>query len=190
MQTIKKRENRPGEPSAFLTQNHLIRRPTSVGEALSSTEELDLPDLSLCGELLKAAFSCFCLCMTRERRGSQTRVLPSLEMDSTGDNKLVVLGPGGVGKTSLVLQIIEGFFVITYKPTVEDFYRSTIRMPTNQVIRLWDVGNISSISFHNGRLMAQNDTRSEENGIFYWKIAREENNAVRWEKAGVEKCPE
>ncbi|GIX68600.1 hypothetical protein CEXT_536171, partial [Caerostris extrusa] len=38
-------------------------------------------------------------------------------------------GPGGVGKTSLVVQYLEGFFTSSYKPTVEDYYRSTIQMP-------------------------------------------------------------
>ncbi|XP_022237347.1 ras-related protein Rap-1b-like [Limulus polyphemus] len=45
------------------------------------------------------------------------------------ENKLVVLGAGGVGKTSLVVQYLEGFFSSTYKPTVEDYYRHTIQMP-------------------------------------------------------------
>ncbi|XP_022257047.1 ras-related protein Rap-2a-like [Limulus polyphemus] len=44
-------------------------------------------------------------------------------------NKLVVLGAGGVGKTSLVVQYLEGFFSSSYKPTVEDCYRHTIQMP-------------------------------------------------------------
>ncbi|GIY20389.1 hypothetical protein CDAR_268981 [Caerostris darwini] len=50
-------------------------------------------------------------------------------MGSERENKLVVLGPGGVGKTSLVVQYLEGFFTSSYKPTVEDYYRSTIQMP-------------------------------------------------------------
>ncbi|XP_023226445.1 ras-related protein Rap-1b-like [Centruroides vittatus] len=45
------------------------------------------------------------------------------------ENKLVVLGAGGVGKTSLVVQFLEGFFSNTYKPTVEDYYRHTIQLP-------------------------------------------------------------
>ncbi|XP_054715069.1 ras-related protein Rap-1b-like [Uloborus diversus] len=45
------------------------------------------------------------------------------------ENKLVVLGAGGVGKTSLVVQYVEGFFSTTYKPTVEDYYRHTVKMP-------------------------------------------------------------
>ncbi|XP_023244435.1 ras-related protein Rap-1b-like [Centruroides sculpturatus] len=45
------------------------------------------------------------------------------------ETKVVVLGAGGVGKTSLVVQFLEGFFSYTYKPTVEDCYRHTIQMP-------------------------------------------------------------
>lgn len=44
-------------------------------------------------------------------------------------HKVVVLGAGGVGKTSLVVQFMEGFFTNTYKPTVEDYYRHTIQLP-------------------------------------------------------------
>ncbi|CAM1298927.1 DIRAS1 (predicted) [Pycnogonum litorale] len=45
------------------------------------------------------------------------------------ENKVVVLGAGGVGKTSLVVQFMEGFFEFTYKPTVEDYYRHIVQMP-------------------------------------------------------------
>ncbi|XP_064460437.1 ras-related protein Rap-1b-like [Ornithodoros turicata] len=45
------------------------------------------------------------------------------------ENKLVVLGAGGVGKTSLIVQFLEGFFSFTYKPTVEDCYRHTVQTP-------------------------------------------------------------
>ncbi|XP_042207395.1 ras-related protein Rap-2b-like [Homarus americanus] len=45
------------------------------------------------------------------------------------ENKLVVLGAGGVGKTSLVLQFLQGFFSPTYKPTVEDCYSHTLQLP-------------------------------------------------------------
>ncbi|XP_071544655.1 ras-related protein Rap-2b-like [Panulirus ornatus] len=45
------------------------------------------------------------------------------------ENKLVILGAGGVGKTSLVLQFLQGFFSPTYKPTVEDCYSHTLQLP-------------------------------------------------------------
>ena len=46
------------------------------------------------------------------------------------ENKLVILGAGAVGKTSLVMQFLEGFFSYSYKPTVEDYYRHTLQLPS------------------------------------------------------------
>ena len=46
------------------------------------------------------------------------------------ENKLVVLGAGGVGKTSLVLQFLEGAFSPCYKPTLEDCYSHTLQLPS------------------------------------------------------------
>lgn len=45
------------------------------------------------------------------------------------ESKLVILGAGGVGKTSLVLQFLQGFFSTAYKPTVEDCYSHTLQLP-------------------------------------------------------------
>lgn len=46
------------------------------------------------------------------------------------ESKLVILGAGGVGKTSLVLQFLQGFFSTAYKPTVEDCYSHTLQLPS------------------------------------------------------------
>ena len=46
------------------------------------------------------------------------------------ETKLVILGAGGVGKTSLVLQFLQGFFSPSYKPTVEDCYNHTLQLPS------------------------------------------------------------
>ena len=48
----------------------------------------------------------------------------------TKESKLVILGAGGVGKTSLVLQFLQGVFSTTYKPTVEDCYNHTLQLPS------------------------------------------------------------
>ncbi|RWS13290.1 hypothetical protein B4U79_02467, partial [Dinothrombium tinctorium] len=48
-------------------------------------------------------------------------------------HKVVVMGAGGVGKTSLVVQFMEGVFTTQYRPTVEDYYRHTIQLPDNTV---------------------------------------------------------
>lgn len=44
-------------------------------------------------------------------------------------SKIVVMGSGSVGKTSLVVQFMEGFFSSIYKPTIEDYYRHTVQTP-------------------------------------------------------------
>ncbi|XP_050698242.1 ras-related protein Rap-1b-like [Eriocheir sinensis] len=46
------------------------------------------------------------------------------------ENKLVILGGGGVGKTSLVLQFLQGIFNPVYRPTVEDCYSHTLQLPS------------------------------------------------------------
>ncbi|XP_054707575.1 ras-related protein Rap-2a-like [Uloborus diversus] len=45
------------------------------------------------------------------------------------ESKFVVLGAGGVGKTSLVIRFLNDAFSSTYKPTVEDCYQHTIQLP-------------------------------------------------------------
>ncbi|XP_015918032.1 ras-related protein Rap-1b-like [Parasteatoda tepidariorum] len=45
------------------------------------------------------------------------------------ESKFVVLGAGGVGKTSLVVRFLNDMFCSTYKPTVEDCYQHTIQLP-------------------------------------------------------------
>lgn len=41
--------------------------------------------------------------------------------------KVVVLGPGGVGKSALTVQFISGKFVERYDPTVEVYYSVILR---------------------------------------------------------------
>lgn len=49
------------------------------------------------------------------------------------ESKFVVLGAGGVGKTSLVVRFLDNIFNNTYKPTVEDCYQHNIQLPGENI---------------------------------------------------------
>ncbi|KAG7707879.1 hypothetical protein KL949_002281 [Ogataea haglerorum] len=44
------------------------------------------------------------------------------------DYKLVVLGAGGVGKSSLTVQFVQGVYIESYDPTIEDSYTKDIEV--------------------------------------------------------------
>ncbi|CAG7836180.1 unnamed protein product [Allacma fusca] len=46
--------------------------------------------------------------------------------------KIVVCGSGGVGKSSLTVQYVQGVFVERYDPTIEDSYRKQIELDNQQ----------------------------------------------------------
>jgi Ras-related protein Rap-1A len=48
------------------------------------------------------------------------------------DYKIVVLGSGGVGKSALAVQFVEGRFVERYVPTIEDGYRKQVEVDGQQ----------------------------------------------------------
>eukprot|EP00794_Sanderia_malayensis_P006052 gene6052-6754_t len=48
--------------------------------------------------------------------------------------KLVVLGSGGVGKSALTVQFVQGIFVEKYDPTIEDSYRKQVEVDDHQCI--------------------------------------------------------
>ncbi|VDO03367.1 unnamed protein product [Rodentolepis nana] len=48
--------------------------------------------------------------------------------------KLVVLGSGGVGKSALTVQFVQGIFVEKYDPTIEDSYRKKVEIDNQQCI--------------------------------------------------------
>ncbi|KAG0724460.1 Ras-related protein Rap-1b [Chionoecetes opilio] len=46
--------------------------------------------------------------------------------------KIVVLGSGGVGKSALTVQFVQGIFVEKYDPTIEDSYRKQVEVDGSQ----------------------------------------------------------
>uniref|UniRef100_A0A915EAR6 Uncharacterized protein n=1 Tax=Ditylenchus dipsaci TaxID=166011 RepID=A0A915EAR6_9BILA len=46
--------------------------------------------------------------------------------------KIVVLGSGGVGKSALTVQFVQGIFVEKYDPTIEDSYRKQVDVDGQQ----------------------------------------------------------
>eukprot|EP00026_Physarum_polycephalum_P000642 Phypoly_transcript_00643.p1 GENE.Phypoly_transcript_00643~~Phypoly_transcript_00643.p1 ORF type:complete len:1377 (+),score=227.53 Phypoly_transcript_00643:470-4132(+) len=50
------------------------------------------------------------------------------EAGAFGQVKLVVLGSGGVGKSAITVQFVQGIFVEKYDPTIEDSYRKELEL--------------------------------------------------------------
>jgi len=48
--------------------------------------------------------------------------------------KVVVLGSGGVGKSALTVQFVQGVFVEKYDPTIEDSYRKQVEVDGEQCL--------------------------------------------------------
>jgi len=46
--------------------------------------------------------------------------------------KVVVLGSGGVGKSAITVQFVQGIFVEKYDPTIEDSYRKLVEVDGSQ----------------------------------------------------------
>eukprot|EP01127_Copromyxa_protea_P015827 TRINITY_DN4614_c0_g1_i1.p1 TRINITY_DN4614_c0_g1~~TRINITY_DN4614_c0_g1_i1.p1 ORF type:complete len:201 (-),score=21.77 TRINITY_DN4614_c0_g1_i1:60-662(-) len=48
--------------------------------------------------------------------------------------KIVILGGGGVGKSALTVQFIQGYFMDMYDPTIEDSYRKQVSVDDKVVL--------------------------------------------------------
>ncbi|KHJ83723.1 Ras family protein [Oesophagostomum dentatum] len=57
---------------------------------------------------------------------------PILLGKSMREYKIVVLGSGGVGKSALTVQFVQGIFVEKYDPTIEDSYRKQVEVDGQQ----------------------------------------------------------
>ncbi|KAF7643525.1 hypothetical protein LDENG_00237970 [Lucifuga dentata] len=67
----------------------------------------------------------------RQERESRADVWIS-QTDRMREYKLVVLGSGGVGKSALTVQFVQGIFVEKYDPTIEDSYRKQVEVDGQQ----------------------------------------------------------
>lgn len=62
--------------------------------------------------------------------------------------KIVVLGSGGVGKSALTVQFVQGIFVEKYDPTIEDSYRKQVEVDGQQcMLEILDTAGTVSILF-------------------------------------------
>lgn len=61
---------------------------------------------------------------------------------------ILVLGSGGVGKSALTVQFVQGIFVEKYDPTIEDSYRKQVEVEGQQcMLEILDTaGTVSWIS--------------------------------------------
>lgn len=71
------------------------------------------------------------------RRGIISAPLGSLKAvalsgSAMREYKIVVLGSGGVGKSALTVQFVQGIFVEKYDPTIEDSYRKQVEVDGQQ----------------------------------------------------------
>ena len=50
------------------------------------------------------------------------------------DYKIVVLGSGAVGKSSITVRFVQGIFLVKYDPTIEDSYRKQMEIDGQQYV--------------------------------------------------------
>lgn len=56
----------------------------------------------------------------------------SAKISRMREYKIVILGSGGVGKSALTVQFVQGIFVEKYDPTIEDSYRKQVEVDGQQ----------------------------------------------------------
>jgi small GTP-binding protein len=70
--------------------------------------------------------------ITRRRFTPTFTSVPHIHGYTMLEYKIVVLGSGGVGKSALTVQFVQGIFVEKYDPTIEDSYRKQVEVDGQQ----------------------------------------------------------
>ncbi|XP_055150151.1 ras-related protein Rap-1b-like isoform X3 [Symphalangus syndactylus] len=91
--------------------------------------------------------------------------------------KLVILGPGGVGKSALNVQFVQGIFVEKYDPMIEDSYRKQVEVDTQQcMLAILDTaGTVPMITVGNKYDLEDERVVGKEQGQ---NLARQWNNCA------------
>uniref|UniRef100_A0A8C0A2Y9 Ras-related protein Rap-1b n=1 Tax=Bos mutus grunniens TaxID=30521 RepID=A0A8C0A2Y9_BOSMU len=88
--------------------------------------------------------------------------------------KLVVLGSGGVGKSALTVQFVQGIFVEKYDPTIEDSYRNKCDLEDERVVGKEQGQNLARQWNNCAFLESSAKSKINVNEIFY-DLARQIN---------------
>ena len=65
--------------------------------------------------------------------------------------KIVLLGSGAVGKSSLTVQFVQGVFVEKYDPTIEDSYRKQVEVDDRQcMLEILDTAGTEQFAIYEG----------------------------------------
>ncbi|KAE8623104.1 hypothetical protein XENTR_v10005495 [Xenopus tropicalis] len=100
--------------------------------------------------------------------------------------KLVVLGSGGVGKSALTVQFVQGIFVEKYDPTIEDSYRKQVEVEGQQcMLEILDTaGTVPMILVGNKCDLEDERVVGKEQGQ---NLARQWNNCAFLESSAKSK---
>ncbi|XP_051767519.1 ras-related protein rap1ab isoform X2 [Ctenopharyngodon idella] len=100
--------------------------------------------------------------------------------------KLVVLGSGGVGKSALTVQFVQGIFVEKYDPTIEDSYRKQVEVDGQQcMLEILDTaGTVPMILVGNKCDLEDERVVGKEQGQ---NLARQWNNCAFLESSAKSK---
>ncbi|XP_006898003.1 PREDICTED: ras-related protein Rap-1b-like isoform X2 [Elephantulus edwardii] len=102
------------------------------------------------------------------------------------ENKLVVLGSVGVGKSALTVQFVQGIFVEKYDPTIEDSYRKQAEVDAQQCMLeiLVTAGTVPMILVGNKCDLEDERVVGKEQGQ---NLARQWNNCAFLESSAKSK---